>query len=90
MPRSEAEERAARFKDFECAYARTVEQRLAHAFINTFRPGLSDGPPMRSWDTMAEYRQWCEENLEPWLGYGFPEKARQAVEDMQNTIGSDE
>ena len=81
MPRSEAEERAARFKDFEYSFSRTVEERLDHAFVETFRPGLTDGPPMRSWDSTAEYRQWCEENLEPWLGYCSPERHRQALRD---------
>ena len=83
MPRSEAEERAARFADFEHSFARTVEQRLDHAFIHTFRPGLDDGPPMRSWATMPEYRQWCEDNLEPWLGYCSPEKTQQALKEIE-------
>ena len=65
------------------AFARTVEQRLDHAFIDTFRPGFDDRPPMRSWATMAEYRHWCEENLEPWLGYCSPEKARQALGEIE-------
>ncbi len=64
MPRSDAEEKAARYADFEQAYSRTVEQRLNHGLIHTFKPGLDDGPAMRSWDSLAEYRQWCEENLE--------------------------
>jgi hypothetical protein len=28
-----------------------------------------DDAPYRSFDTMAEYRQWCEDNLPEWLGY---------------------
>ena len=85
MPRSAAEERAARFADFAHSFSRTVVQRLDHAFIHTFRPGLDDGPPMRSWASMAEYRQWCEENLEPWLGFCSPEKTRQALENIKQT-----
>ena len=85
MPRSVEEERAARYADFEVSYARTMEERIAHGFIHTFRPGLSDGPPMRSWTTMREYRQWCEENLEPWLGYCSPEKFREALDRLEET-----
>ena len=85
MPRSEAAERAARFAEFDRSLSRTVVQRLDHAFIHTFRPGLDDRPPMRSWASMAEYRQWCEENLEPWLGYCSPETTRQALEDIKQT-----
>ncbi len=83
MPRSKSSERAARFADFEYSFSRTVEQRLDHAFIHTFRPGFDDGPPMRSWTTMNEYRRWCEENLEPWLGYCSPEKTRQMLRDFK-------
>jgi len=32
---------------------------------------LSDaGQASGSFDSMAEYRRWCEENLPEWLGYG--------------------
>ena len=88
MPRSETAERTARHADFEYSLSRTVEQRLDHAFIHTFRPGIDDGPSMRSWATMAGYRRWCEENLEPWLGYCSPEKARQALEDIEGIPGT--
>jgi len=27
-------------------------------------------PAIVSWDTTADYRRWCEENLPDWLGYG--------------------
>jgi len=29
-----------------------------------------DDAPFRAFDTMAEYREWCERNLPAWLGYG--------------------
>ena len=29
-----------------------------------------DDAPFRAFDTMEEYRQWCEKNLPDWLGYG--------------------
>jgi hypothetical protein len=42
---------------------------MRYAFIKTYKPVLDDAP-YRSFDTLAEYRQWCEENLPSWLGYG--------------------
>jgi len=29
-----------------------------------------DDARLRSFDTMADYRRWCEEHLPDWLGYG--------------------
>ena len=55
--------------EFDAAAKRPLEQRFKYAFIKTYKPVL-DEPINRSWDTMAEYRQWCEENLPGWLGYG--------------------
>jgi hypothetical protein len=82
MPRSEAEDRAARHRAFELSYARPVAQRLEHGLIKTFRPGFDDGPPMRSWDSISDYRRWCEDHLEPWLGYCSPEHTRKALEEI--------
>src|SRR5438045_370002 len=48
---------------------RTLEQRMLYAFIRTYKPVLDDAP-FRAFDTMEEYRQWCEKNLPDWLGYG--------------------
>ena len=55
--------------EFEAAARRPLEQRMKYAFIKTYKPVLDDAP-YRTFDTMADYRQWCEENLPPWLGYG--------------------
>ncbi len=55
--------------DFEAAARRTLETRMKYAFIHTYKPVLDD-EPYRSFDTMEEYRCWCEENLPDWLGYG--------------------
>ena len=54
---------------FEAAARRTLEERLHYAFIRTYKPVLDDAP-YRSFDTMAEYRRWCEDHLLSWLGYG--------------------
>lgn len=55
--------------EFEAAARRPLEQRVNYAFISTYKPVLDDAP-YRSFDTMEEYRRWCEENLPDWLGYG--------------------
>ena len=56
-------------RDFEAAAQRPLEQRLRYAFIWTYKPVLDD-EPYRSFDTLAEYRRWCEEKVPSWLGYG--------------------
>jgi len=55
--------------EFEAAARRPLDQRIKYAFIHTYKPVLDDAP-FRSFDTMEEYRRWCEENLPDWLGYG--------------------
>jgi hypothetical protein len=55
--------------DFEAAAQRPLEQHIRNSFLKTYRPVMDDAG-YRSFDTMAEYRRWCEENLPPWLGYG--------------------
>lgn len=55
--------------DFEAAARRPLPTRWRYAFIHTRKPVLDDAP-YRSFDTMEDYRRWCEENLPPWLGYG--------------------
>jgi hypothetical protein len=54
--------------EFEAAARRPLEQRMKYAFIRTYKPVLDDAPS-RSFETMEEYRQWCEANLPEWLGY---------------------
>jgi hypothetical protein len=56
-------------EDFEAASRRPLRQRLRYAFIKTYKPVMDDAPS-RVFDTSAEYRRWCEENLPSWLGYG--------------------
>jgi hypothetical protein len=55
--------------EFEAAARRSLEQRFRYSFIKTYKPVL-DAAEFRSFDTMAEYRDWCEKNLPDWLGYG--------------------
>ena len=55
--------------EFEAAAKRPLKVRMKYAFIHTYKPVLDDAD-YRSFETMAEYRQWCEDNLPSWLGYG--------------------
>ena len=55
--------------EFEAAARRTLETRFRYAFIHTYKPVLDDAP-FRAFDTTADYRRWCEEQLPDWLGYG--------------------
>ncbi|MBM4080370.1 MAG: hypothetical protein FJ278_11775 [Planctomycetes bacterium] len=56
-------------EEFEAAARRPLAVRMRYAFIHTYKPVLDDAP-YRSFDTMEDYRRWCEENLPSWLGYG--------------------
>lgn len=55
--------------EFEAAARRPLATRFRYAFICTHKPVLDDAP-FRAFDTTADYRRWCEENLPVWLGYG--------------------
>ncbi|MDE3090541.1 MAG: hypothetical protein KGJ80_14260 [Chloroflexota bacterium] len=55
-------------EEFEAAARRPLALRMRYAFIHTYKPVLDDAS-YRSFDTMEEYRRWCEENLPAWLGY---------------------
>jgi hypothetical protein len=54
-------------EEFEAAANRSLKTRLRYAFIKTYKPVLDD-EPYRSFETMQEYRDWCE-TLPEWLGY---------------------
>jgi len=56
------------FDEFEAAARRPLKVRLDYSFIKTYKPVMDDAT-FRSFDTMEEYRRWCEENLPRWLGY---------------------
>lgn len=55
--------------EFEAAARRPLATRMRYAFIKTYKPVLDDAK-YRSWDSMSEYRTWCERELPEWLGYG--------------------
>jgi hypothetical protein len=56
-------------EEFEAAARRSLETRFRYGFVKTYKPVLDDAP-FRSFNTMEEYRRWCEGNLPSWLGYG--------------------
>jgi hypothetical protein len=47
---------------------RPIEARIRYGFCRIYKPVLDDAP-WRAFDTMAEYRAWCEANLPEYLGY---------------------
>ena len=55
--------------EFEAAARRPLELRMRYAFIKTYKPVLDDAR-FRAFDTMEDYRRWCERELPEWLGYG--------------------
>jgi len=55
--------------EFDAAARRPLRTRFRYAFIYTYKPVLDD-VEYRSFDTTAEYREWCARNLPEWLGYG--------------------
>ncbi|HEX4130057.1 MAG TPA: hypothetical protein VHZ24_08435 [Pirellulales bacterium] len=55
--------------EFDAAARRSLETRFRYSFIRTYKPVLDDAT-YRSFDSTAEYRQWCEQHLPDWLGYG--------------------
>jgi hypothetical protein len=56
-------------KEFEASMRRPLEVCIQYSFIRTYKPVLDDAR-FRAFDTMEEYRRWCELNLPSWLGYG--------------------
>ena len=64
-----AAERRAWIEEFAAAARRPLAVRLCYAFLKTYKPVLDD-VSYRSFDRMADYRQWCDTELPSWLGYG--------------------
>jgi hypothetical protein len=54
--------------EFEAAAKRPLPLRWRYAFIKTYKPVLDDAR-FRAFDSMQQYREWCEANLPKWLGY---------------------
>ncbi len=56
-------------REFDAAARRSLRERMRYSFVYNYKPVLDDAPD-RAFDTMAQYRQWCKENLPEYLGYG--------------------
>ena len=54
--------------EFDAAARRPLKTCLRYAFIKTYKPVMDDAG-FRAFDSMEDYRRWCEENLPRWLGY---------------------
>ena len=64
-----ADEELARWREeFDAAAKRPLRTRFRYAFIRTYKPVLDD-VGYRAFDTMADYRAWCDRELPRWLGY---------------------
>lgn len=50
---------------------RGVEERMRYGFCYVYKPVLDDAS-WRSFNSTADYRKWCRENLPEYLGYGEP------------------
>lgn len=47
---------------------RPLALRIRYGFCRTHKPVLDDAP-WRTFDSTAEYRDWCEASLPEYLGY---------------------
>jgi hypothetical protein len=47
---------------------RPVGDRMKYGFYRMHKPVLDDAP-WRTFNSTAEYREWCERNLPEYLGY---------------------
>jgi hypothetical protein len=47
---------------------RPLRDRMKYGFYRMYKPVLDDAP-WRSFNSTAEYREWCERNLPEYLGY---------------------
>ena len=47
---------------------RPLEVRIRYGFFRIYKPVLDDAP-WRAFETMADYRAWCEQHLPEYLGF---------------------
>lgn len=59
---------------------RSVQERMRYGFCYVYKPVLDDAP-WRSFDSTEEYRNWCQENLPEYLGYGKPDHLQKQILD---------
>lgn len=56
-------------QEFAAAARRPLPVRMRYSFVRTYKPVLDDAT-YRSFESLADYRRWCESELPSWLGYG--------------------
>jgi hypothetical protein len=59
--------------EFEAFSKLSIEERCQRIGRKRYHPILN-AALFRAFNTTAEYREWCEKNLPPWLGYGPAKK----------------
>ncbi len=47
---------------------RDPKNYIKYGFVKTYKPVIDDAP-YRIFDTMRDYREWCDKNLPEYLGY---------------------
>ncbi|MBI5304656.1 MAG: hypothetical protein HY868_21160 [Chloroflexi bacterium] len=62
-------------EEFQAAARRPLALRMRYAFIHTYKPVLDDAS-YRSFDTMEEYRRWCEKNVTTQPSFLYPRITR--------------
>jgi hypothetical protein len=71
----------------ELTIGMSVEDRIRHGFTYENEPS-PDNARWRSFDSMKEYRRWCDENLAKELGYGRSEDINQHLLDSQTALAA--
>lgn len=64
----------------ERSLERSVEQRMRYGFCYVYKPVMDDAQ-WRSFESTAEYRKWCRDNLPAYLGYGEPDLLQKKILD---------
>ena len=54
--------------NFRDGLSRSVKERIELGFVPIRLPVIED-KPYRVFDSMEEYRNWCNKTLPEWLGY---------------------
>lgn len=65
----QADEASLLKREFAYALQRSASERIRRGMISTYKPVIDDAA-YRIFPTMAGYRNWCEDQLPKWLGYG--------------------
>ncbi len=65
-------------KQCERNLQRSVMEHMRYGFCYVYKPVLDDAS-WRSFDSTAQYRRWCRENLPEYLGYGEPNDLQKEI-----------